>query len=218
MVINTYSHLERRENILQKDRSKCSALQGSNMCAHLMGALHWYCTSNGFFVLCFPRWSCRTSTKCEPSALFWPPYPCVPQKTLARTQPKVLLYPIQTPSVVPLPVPNTKPVRWKSHTGFLFAFSPSWRDGGRMTKRYWFLYNNSPVLRNADKCYISESRVMARAFMLLKAILPKPHYRYLCQKQLAHSSASLDAQLSLSIRKIRECCVPWWNSAARLPK
>lgn len=55
---------------------------------------------------------------------------------------------------------------------------------------------------------MSEGRVMARAFMFLKAIVPKPHSNYLCKEIPAHSLPSLNAKLSPSIKKSHECGVP----------
>lgn len=55
---------------------------------------------------------------------------------------------------------------------------------------------------------MSESRVMARALMFLKAIVPKPHSNYLGKEISAHSLSSLNAKLSLSVKKSHECGVP----------
>lgn len=57
-------------------------------------------------------------------------YLYAPKKTLARMQPRVLLYPTQSVPAAPLTAPNTKQVGRKSSTDFLFMFSPGW-DGER---------------------------------------------------------------------------------------
>lgn len=104
-----------------------------------------------------------------------------------------------------LPIPN----RFDGKAALIFCSHLDQAGKAEREGDWGFLYTNSIVLRNAMKCYISESRVMARAFMLLKAILPKPHSNYLCQKLPAHCPPSLNAKLSLSIIKSSERGVPW---------
>lgn len=173
-------------------KTRHNTLQGNKLCAHLLGALHWNCTSTRVFVLCFPNWSHSTITKSQSSALLWPHHLCVPQKILERIQ----LYPTQTLSALPLLAPNTKPVRWKSSTDFLFAFSPGWVGEERMIEVSWkiiTLYSEmqrSAIYNKESNCkgsHVSESNSPKATEQLLVLKTTRPLLTFFeCQAQHHH--------------------------------